>query len=306
MKPGYEGDIKIVRTVFILTLSLCLLSPVICLAEKKEVASLSSSYFNAYFSRSVVKQGDVVLVTVISPIIFSELSGDLNNNRVFFNRTGKGKEYTGILGIDMNLAPGVYCLRLTGSINGTSITSNVEFEIKERKYETETLAFPENLVELDKESEERAEREGAALTNIWKEIGPERLWIVGFKPPVKGRSKNNFGKRRILNGKEKSPHNGVDIIAPAGRKIFSANNGRVALTDEQFFGGKTVVIDHGQGLFTTYLHLSKILVDKGEIVNKGAVIGLVGSTGRSKKPHLHWSARVNNARVDPLLLLSLF
>lgn len=260
--------------------------------------------FQIHFFPEAVRQGDIITVKVNGPSGLASLKGEFKNSPVFFDKAGTG-EFTGLIGTDMTLSPGKHYLFLEGDLDGREITDNIQIYVEERKYAVEKLTFPGKLVELDKETEERAEREAAILKSLWKEASGERLWRGTFSLPVDGNLKPNFGRRRILNGKEKSPHNGIDIGAPEGRAVVSPNRGKVVLVGNHFFGGNTVVIDHGQGLFTAYLHLSEVLLKEGEIVEKGEPVGKVGETGRSKGPHLHWSARLHEAKVDPLKLLDL-
>jgi murein DD-endopeptidase MepM/ murein hydrolase activator NlpD len=121
--------------------------------------------------------------------------------------------------------------------------------------------------------------------------------------PAEGPAGSPFGLRRFFNGEPRSPHAGIDIKAPKGAPVVASNRGRVALTDELFFTGKTVVLDHGLGLFTLYVHLSEIEAKAGTMVDRGARIGKVGATGRVTGPHLHWGMRLGGQRVDPLALL---
>ena len=104
------------------------------------------------------------------------------------------------------------------------------------------------------------------------------------------------------NGQPRSPHSGEDISAPAGTDVLATNNGIVRLTADHFFSGKGVFIDHGLGLHSMYFHLSEVLVEEGQPVRRGQLIGRVGSTGRATGPHLHWSLRWRDARLDPMLV----
>lgn len=270
----------------------------VCLAEVKQ----GPFGIDVSMSGKDIRQGDIVLVKVRAPGL-SSLNGEFYNNPIFFSKTGNDDSFTGIVGIDMTLPPGRKYLTLRGGKGESDVVTEIELDVKERKYEIERLTLPGKMVELDKEAEERADREALELKGVWEEVSGERLWDGNFALPVNGDLISNFGKKRVLNGKEKSPHNGIDISAPEGREVFSPNNGRVVFAAEHFFGGKTLVIDHGQGLYTTYLHLSTVSVKVGDMVNRGDIIGLVGKTGRSTGPHLHWSARLNKARIDPLKLL---
>ncbi len=122
--------------------------------------------------------------------------------------------------------------------------------------------------------------------------------------PVPGAITSPFGRRRVINGSPRSPHTGVDLRAAAGAEIIATNHARVVLVDDFYFGGKSVVLDHGGGLYTMYFHLSDFRVKEGSRVRKGGVVGLAGMTGRVTGPHLHWGARLNGARVDPFELLN--
>ena len=126
----------------------------------------------------------------------------------------------------------------------------------------------------------------------------------GFVLPLKGRISGHFGNQRIFNDVPKNPHSGTDIAAPKGTKIVASGDGKVLLAGgNYFYSGNMVILDHGQGLKTIYAHLDKALVNVGDIVKKGDVIGLVGATGRATGPHLHWGATVNNVRFRPHSLL---
>jgi len=117
-------------------------------------------------------------------------------------------------------------------------------------------------------------------------------------------SASSFGFRRIINGTPRAPHSGTDLSAPTGTEVVAANHGRVVLVGNFFFAGGSVVIDHGGGLFTMYFHLSEFKVEEGATVKSGELIALSGSSGRVTGPHLHWGARLANARIDPLELLT--
>ena len=131
-------------------------------------------------------------------------------------------------------------------------------------------------------------------------------WKTGFIMPVKGRTSGNFGGQRIMNGKAKSPHSGMDIAAAEGSPVYAASDGVVTLSDgEYFYTGNMVVIAHGQNLSTIYAHLKSATVKKGDKVKQGDIIGHVGKTGRATGPHLHWGASVNGVRFQPLSLLKI-
>ena len=121
--------------------------------------------------------------------------------------------------------------------------------------------------------------------------------------PVPDVANSAFGTHSVFNGKPTSQHTGADFLSPSGRPVEAPNAGRVVIAGPRYFSGNTVVIDHGQGLFSVLAHLSEIDVAVGDSVAAGRVVGKVGATGRVTGPHLHWAVRLNGARVDPLSLL---
>ncbi|MEE3000920.1 MAG: M23 family metallopeptidase [Pseudomonadota bacterium] len=130
-------------------------------------------------------------------------------------------------------------------------------------------------------------------------------FIAGFIRPVSGKVSGVFGSQRILNGKPRRPHFGLDIAAPEGSEIGAASDGIVIFVHQgMFFNGKTVIINHGLGLHSTYIHMKSILVKVGMEVKKGQTVGTVGKTGRATGPHLHWGLDLNHMPLDPEQLLS--
>jgi murein DD-endopeptidase MepM/ murein hydrolase activator NlpD len=161
------------------------------------------------------------------------------------------------------------------------------------------------MVDLDAKTLERVNQEARKLESLFQTSRNERLWKSVFIRPVEGEISTGFGLTRIINGQQRSQHTGVDLRAEEGTSVLASNHGVVVLVDELFFSGKTVILDHGWGLYSMYFHLSEALVNEGNLVRAGAILGRVGSTGRSTGPHLHWGIRINGARVDPLSLLKI-
>lgn len=176
-------------------------------------------------------------------------------------------------------------------------------QIKKRKFEIQRInGLPGKKVSPDKKAMERIIRESTALRAARTKISPVPFFLDGFAWPLKGRISGVYGSQRILNGKPRRPHSGVDIAAPEGTIVSASAGGIVALTHEDmFFTGKTIHIDHGLGVGTIYTHLSAILVKQGARVRKGDPIGRIGMTGRATGPHLHWGLTWGNVRLDPAL-----
>lgn len=243
-----------------------------------------------------VGQGEIAVVIVKAAARMVE--GRFNGRKIYFNPSKDS--YKAIVGIDLTTEPGAYPLEV--SIDGSVITKTITIATKE--YPVQRLTLPKDMVELSPENEARVEREAQKLRAIWPNE-TERIWEGSFVNPRDGAVQGAFGLRRIINNIPKSPHTGIDVSADEGAEVRAPNNGIVALVDEQFYSGRSIILDHGQGIYTMFFHLSKILVSQGQKVKKGEVIGLVGSTGRSTGPHLHWGVRMQGARVDPVKLLNL-
>jgi len=124
--------------------------------------------------------------------------------------------------------------------------------------------------------------------------------------PLHSKITSAFGNKRLFNGVLKSFHSGTDFRAKTGTPIHTVADGRVVLVKNRFFAGNSVIIDHGQGIYTSYYHLSRFKVRKGEFVKKGQVIGLAGATGRVTGSHLHFTVHINGTLVDPLEFIDTF
>lgn len=160
-----------------------------------------------------------------------------------------------------------------------------------------------------KEELDKIERESELIKNARSEIGRDNKahYASGFVKPIRSsRQTGVFGSQRILNGIPKNFHNGLDFGAPTGSPVYAMTDGIVAIAEENFYyNGNFVLLDHGQGLNSFYLHLSKLDVSNGDYVTKGQKIGEVGSTGRSTGPHLHWGVQWYYDKIDPQIILDI-
>jgi murein DD-endopeptidase MepM/ murein hydrolase activator NlpD len=253
-------------------------------------------------------QGGLLLIDLKSTKPLAELQGDWGGKRVpFWQEVSDQSRRRGLLGVDLEKAPGEYELKITGqTAGGAKMSCSVMVRVRKGQFATEKLQVGKQFVEPSPEQIKRAEEDGQKLRDIYDRATPERLWDGKFRIPLDGvTTGSNFGRRRILNGNPGSPHSGMDLSGATGTPVHAAQRGRVALAEELFFAGNAVVLDHGLGIYTFYAHLSEIDVKVGDTVEAGGVLGKVGATGRVTGPHLHWGLTVERARVNPLLLAKL-
>jgi murein DD-endopeptidase MepM/ murein hydrolase activator NlpD len=239
--------------------------------------------------------GGLMIITVRNAE--GAVEGTFRGKQLHFNKAKTG--FKAVTGIDLNTDPGVYPLEL--AVNGKNLT--LEMAIVKKKYRVQRLTLPEDKVILSPEDEARADREQKKMSALWP-VDSDRLWSGRFADPLPGKEITTpFGVRRIINSIPKNPHSGIDLAANVGEPVRAPNDGVVVLAEDQFFSGNSIVLDHGQGIYTMFFHLSEMKVKTGQAVMKGDVIGLVGATGRLTGPCLHWGVRVQGAKVDPLELV---
>lgn len=183
-------------------------------------------------------------------------------------------------------------------------------EVELRMLEVVPYPYPEQHlrvdpahVDLSPAAAARAAEETARIGELWRQPGPRRYRLPLAAPLTDMPAGGRFGSRRVFNGEPRSPHSGVDLAAPAGTPVLAVADGTVKLAEEQFFGGNSVFLDHGDELVSMYFHLSRIDVSPGKQVHRGQQLGTVGATGRATGPHLHLGLRWHGARIDPRPLL---
>ncbi len=177
--------------------------------------------------------------------------------------------------------------------------------VKPRKYRIQRIdGLPPRKVTPNEEDLKRIRKEVALVKRARKVDDPRTDFLGGFRWPVKGRISGVYGSQRILNGEPRRPHYGIDIAAPRGTRVVAPAAGVVTLVHrDMYFSGGTMIVDHGHGLSSAFLHLSRILVKKGQRVKQGQAIATVGSTGRSTGPHLDWRINLFGRRLDAALLV---
>ncbi|MEE8351824.1 MAG: M23 family metallopeptidase [Rhodospirillales bacterium] len=177
-------------------------------------------------------------------------------------------------------------------------------KVSKRQYKAQRInGMPPSKVTPSPEDLKRIRGDNAKIGQVRRRDTDRVDFSSGFRWPAAGPISGVFGSRRILNGKPKNPHNGIDVAAPRGAQIVAPAGGIVALAQEDmFYTGKTVMIDHGHGLTSVYAHMDKINVTQGQHITKGTAIGTIGKTGRVTGPHLHWGVTLFGTHLDPALL----
>jgi murein DD-endopeptidase MepM/ murein hydrolase activator NlpD len=210
--------------------------------------------------------------------------------------------WTALVGIPLDAKPGKRLWLAAEHADGT--TERLAIDVEPVKYAEQHLKVPQAKVDLSPEDLARHQRERAHLDRVLSTFSPTPPADLAMTQPVPGRRSSSFGLRRYFNGQPRSPHNGMDIAAVTGTPVVAALPGRVIDAGDYFFAGKTVILDHGQGVLTLYAHLSAIDSAAGASLAAGAPVGKVGATGRVTGPHLHFTVYLNGAAVDPALFLA--
>ncbi|RTZ47898.1 M23 family metallopeptidase [Candidimonas sp. SYP-B2681] len=213
------------------------------------------------------------------------------------------QEWIAIVGVDLKTSPGRQILK----VESMGAARQESFEVGEKNYESQHITLKnKSQVNPDPEQTRRFEREYKEQIDAYKNFREAIPSNVVLDRPVSGRLSSPFGLRRFFNGEERNAHSGLDFAVPLGTPIKAPANGVVTIVADYFFNGKTVFIDHGQGFISMYCHLSGFEVKKGDVIERGQIIGRVGATGRATGPHLHWNISLNNARVDPAIFINAF
>jgi murein DD-endopeptidase MepM/ murein hydrolase activator NlpD len=257
-------------------------------------------------SPNQIVNGAPVMVRVTPPARLQSLEGKWLQHGLFFSYDPGSSSWFGIAGVSLETRSGSYPLFLNGiSMAGKKISFQREIGIRKAKYRTIAVVVAKQFTEPSTEQLERINQEKTVKQELFARVSAEREWYGAFLPPVNAPISDVFGTRRMFNGKVQSTHRGLDYAVPQGTPVLAMNSGTVLLARPMFFEGDCVVLDHGEGLLTMYLHFSEIKVKEGEHVQRGEEIGLSGGTGRATGPHLHVAVRWQGIYLNPATLLSL-
>lgn len=286
-------------------LLLCLLALIGATGLCNQATAESDPGWNIHLDESQLQPGGLLRIDVDPSQAAAHI--DWGEIRVPLVPLTAENRLAAFLGIPRDTKPGPVILQLTVTDRqGREHRHTLPLVIKPREFPVQRLKVPESYVSPDPEILARHQREQAEVRAALAGSRPEQLWRQPFRKPLQGAVSSPFGVQRMFNDQPRSTHSGVDLRAPSGHPVAASGDGVVILTGDHYFSGRSVYIDHGMGLITMYFHLSEILVENGQSVTAGQIIGRVGSTGRSTGPHLHWGLRVHDCRVDPLALPALF
>ena len=219
---------------------------------------------------------------------------------IYENPVDKSKLYA-LVPVSYYTKPDIKELKVVYDVAKKTNTAFFMIEIKDAHYKKESIKVSAKKVNpTSKKVQKRISKEYANAMKIYNTFSKHNYITSKFIIPLNTKITSEFGKARVYNGTLKGYHSGVDFRAKKPTPIKCANDGKVVLAKDRFYAGNSVIIDHGHGVYSCYYHLSKFKVKKGNIVKKGQIIGLSGSTGRITGPHLHFAIRVEGTQVDPL------
>jgi murein DD-endopeptidase MepM/ murein hydrolase activator NlpD len=250
--------------------------------------------------------GSPVVFQVTSPTRLESLSGKWLDHDVFFSFDPRSRTWFGIAGVSLETPPGKYQLALAGKNKaGSTLSWQKSIAVGKANYHQIVISVPAKFTEPNPEQQQQIKADQSLKHDVFSSGGTQKEWSGKFLPPVNAPISDVFGTSRTFNGKTQSVHQGLDYAVPQGTPVEALNRGKVLLARPLFFEGTCVVLDHGQGLLTIYMHLSKVEVKEGEQVTRGQEIALSGGTGRATGPHLHVAVRWEGIYLDPATLLSL-
>ncbi|MBN2358564.1 MAG: M23 family metallopeptidase [Deltaproteobacteria bacterium] len=248
-------------------------------------------------------QPGVVLVRPQRPL--ASLSAGLFGRQVELVPWANGR-YLGLVGVGLDDPVGRAPLTLSYALEaGEVMQVELDVDVVDRAYPSNTLRVARRFVRPGPAARRQIRRERRELAELWREPSRERLWRGNFILPRQSELTSVFGVRRIFNGRLRSRHKGIDLDGSGGEPVAAANRGRVLFAGSRYYSGRTVILDHGLGLYTLYFHLRSVEVAAGQLVERGTVIGKLGSTGRVTGPHLHFAVRLSGIYVDPVTFLQL-
>ena len=251
-----------------------------------------------------IAPGELVLLTFSTAVPVSSMTGTAFGRPLALFAGDVAGSWHALVAIDLGIGPGRVPVTVEARMRDGTLTRVVhQLTVASKKFGVRRLRVPERFVTPPASAQARIAREQKRLAEVYTASADTRLWQGAFEPPTDGAPVSPFGVRSEYNGTQGSPHRGTDFAGATGAGVRAPGSGRVVLAEDLYYSGNTVIIDHGLSLFSVLMHLSRIDVQVGDRVSRGASVGAVGATGRVTGPHLHWSVRLGAISVDPLSIL---
>ncbi len=270
------------------------------------VGSLWAAKIQVRILPEKIYPGQAIWVQLVSAVKVDGVEGSFLGQKLLFTSDGQGKRWSSLAAVGLTVSTRSHSLTYRADLPGGAKKDGLlQVAVLPKVFPLERITVKKKFVDLSKADLARVRREKKRLGKLYGRQTPEAMWLAGFTVPVDAKRGSPFGLRRIFNGEPRSPHSGADLLAGPGTPVAAPDAGRVVMAENLFFSGNTVILDHGNGLYTLYAHLEDFAVRKGQTVRRGAILGHVGATGRVTGPHLHWGARLNGVRVDPFSLVAL-
>ncbi len=277
--------------------------PAVALAAVSGLASAPGDAVT--LTPALVVVGSPELIRVAKPDA-ARVDGEWFGHKIEFFRGKDGPNWYALVGVDVEAAAVPTTLRITATLkNEKTVDLSRNIAIHAAHYRTGTITVPPKFVEPGPEEQAVIAAAIEAKKKAFATTADTPLWSGSFTAPVKAAATDSFGTRRTYNGKLASIHKGTDFRAATGTPVLAGNAGVVILAQPLYYEGNCVMIDHGLGLMSISMHLSRIDVKPGQHLEKGAQIGLSGATGRVTGPHLHWAIRWQGSMLDPAKLLKM-
>jgi len=261
---------------------------------------------NVFWQPNDLQQGSVAFITVELERAPRRVTGKWIGKDLAFFKSDNPKVWYALAGADLETPPGTHDLTLTAvMVGGRVIRSLKKVDIGAANFRSGAVDVPENFVEPDAASKKQIAADEVLKNRAFSHFIAAPQWSGDFVTPVKAKPTESFGMTRIFNEELTSTHRGTDFPVNEGAPVVVSNSGTVVLAKELFYEGNCVIVDHGLGLMSLYMHFSRIDVKPGQRVAKGERLGLSGATGRVTGPHLHWAIRWQGAMLDPAKVLRL-
>jgi len=251
-------------------------------------------------STSKVKNANTVLVQITKKNISDVKLSFEKQNINFFKNPFKKDSFYALLPISYYKKFKTYRVIISYLENEKRIFKGRDLKIIDGNYKSEVINVSKSKFKPSKERLQRTKKEYIDAIKVYKSVSKKILWEENFINPLNSKITSDFGTKRVYNGSLKSYHSGTDFRAKIGTPIIASNSGIVKISAHRFYSGKSIIIDHGQGVYSCYFHLSKMNYKVGDSIKRGDILGLSGDTGRITGPHLHYSFRIHGIQVDPL------